>query len=242
AAHLRNGVSPSDVLVVARDAAEYERPLRRAMGRQGVNLAVWAQLPVERTIPYRQFAATCAVLAADELDVDRLLEPLEFHWVPPATAVEDADMDDWPLSTADIGELRTALATDSGTERSLVGWADRLGAVVDAGEIQPERARPLRTFLDWAREQPGTPEPVAVHETFEPLVEAGRELALPSVFAEDSADLGRTSRYARALSRIEELLTDTRAKYREWLDAGDVLRSWLAIADLAERVVTTRPG
>ncbi|WP_435116255.1 hypothetical protein [Halolamina sp. C58] len=238
AAHLRNGVSPSDLLVVARDAAEYERPLRRAMGRQGVNVAVWAQLPVERTIPYRQFAATCAVLAADELGVERLLEPLEFHWVPPA--IDDTAA--WPLSTADIGELRAALTADSEAQRSLGGWADRLTAVVDDGEIDRGRARPLRTFLDWADEQPGTPEPAAIHDTFEPLVEAGREFALPAVFADDSSDLARTSRYARALSRIEELLTDTRAKYREWLDAGDVPRSWLAVADLAERVVTTRPG
>ncbi len=242
AARLRNGASPSDVLVVARDAGEYERPLRRAMGRQGVNLAVWAQLPVERTIPYRQFAATCTVLAADELGAEQLLEPLEFHWVPPATACEDTDTTAWPLPTAEIGGLRTALDEDSGAERSLDGWSDRLAAAVDDGEIDRTRARPLRTFLGWAREQPRTPEPVAIHDTFEPLVEAGREFALPAVFAEDSADIGRTSRYARALSRIAELLTDTRAKYREWLDAGDVPRSWLAVADLAERVVATRPG
>jgi len=240
AARLRNGTSPSDVLVVARDASEYERPLRRAMGRQGVNVAVWAQLPVERTIPYRQFAATCAVLSADELGIEALLEPLEFHWLPPA--VDDTEPTAWPRSTEEIGELRTTLDEDSGTERSLDGWADRLAAAVDDGKIDRARARPLRTFLDWAREQPGMPEPVAIHDTFEPLVEAGREVALPAVFADDTADLGRTSRYARALSRIEELLTDTRAKYREWLDAGDVPRSWLAVADLAERVVTTRPG
>ncbi|QKY19037.1 hypothetical protein B4589_001105 [Halolamina sp. CBA1230] len=242
AAHRRNGVSPSDVLVVARDAAEYERPLRRAMERQGVKLAVWAQLPVERTIPYRQFAATCAVLAADELELERLLEPLEFHWVPPALAEEDTDAPAWPLSTGRIGDLRTALAEDPAVERSLDGWAEQLSAAVDAGEIDRGPVRSLGQFLDWAREQPGTPDPAAIHGTFEPLVAAGRDVALPAVFADDDAGLGRTSRYARALSRIEELLTDTRAKYREWLDTGDVPRSWLAVADLAERVVTTRPG
>lgn len=242
AAHRRNGVSPSDVLVVARDAAEYERPLRRAMARQGVDLAVWAQLPVERTIPYRQFAATCAVLSADELGLERLLEPLEFHWVPPTLADEDADATGWPLSTDRIGALRAALGGDQPEDRSLDEWAERLSDAVETGEIGERDARPLSEFLDWARDQPGAPDPAAIHGTFEPLVDAGREVALPAVFADDTADLGRTSRYARALSRIDELLTDTRAKYREWLDAGDVPRSWLAVADLAERVVTTRPG
>ncbi|NHX36454.1 MULTISPECIES: PD-(D/E)XK nuclease family protein [Halolamina] len=243
AARLRNGASPSDVLVVARDAGEYERPLRRAADRHGVNLAVWAQLPVDRTILYRQFAALCTVLGRDELTLDELLAPVEFHWVPPAAAAEDATA--WPLDTDAVGDLRAALST--GTEgdlpaRSLDGWRDRLADTVEDGELAPAGAAPLRTFLDWADDQPAAPEPAALHRTFEPLVEAGREVALPTVFASDAADLGRTSRYARALSRIEELLTDTRAKYREWLDAGDVPRSWLAVADLAERVVTTRPG
>ncbi|WP_049981328.1 hypothetical protein [Halolamina rubra] len=243
AAHLRGGASPSDVLVVARDAAEYERALERAVDRHGVNLAVWAQLPVEQTIPYRQFAAVCAVLGRDELTLDELLAPLEFHWVPPA--VDDADATPWPLDTDAVGDLRAALASTSESEpeaASLPEWGDRLAAAVDDGELDPASADPLRSFLDWAREQPDTPEPAALHRTFEPLVAAGRAVTLPTVFASDAADLGRTSRYARALSRIEELLTDARAKYREWLDAGDVPRSWLAIADLAERVVTTRPG
>jgi len=248
AGHRRNGASPSDVLVVARDAAEYERPLRRAAERQGLNLSVWAQLPVEQTIPYRQFTAVCTVLGVDDPDLEQLLTPLELRWVPPELAAEDStavDTTAWPLAASRIGELRTALTADSdgeSPEYSLGGWMDRLEAAVDAGEISSERAEPLRTFLAWAREQPDIPDPVALHRTVEPVIEAGREVSLPAIFAADSAGLGRTSRHARALSRVEELLTDTRAKYDEWLAAGDVPRSWLAVADLAERVVTTRPG
>ena len=165
--------------------------------------------------------------------------------MPPELASEDADTTTWPLSTERVGQLRGALVDGSGDERAehtINGWRARLAEAVEEGEISSERAQPLRTFLDWTREQPGVPEPAALHGTFEPLVDAAREVALPTVFESDSPDLTRTSRYARALSRIEELLTDTRSKYREWLDAGDVPRSWLAVADLAERVVTTRPG
>jgi ATP-dependent helicase/nuclease subunit B len=245
AGHLRNGVSPSDVLVVARDAAEYERHLRRALDRHDVPVAVWAQLPVEHTVPYRQFAAVCTLLGSDEPTLDELLAPLEFDWVPPESAVEHTDSTPWPLSTERVGALRGVLADDSGSEQpglTVEGWVDRLSDAVKGNDLSRERGRPLRRFLDWVGEQPEMPEPAALHGTFEPLVEAGREVALSAVFESDSSDLTRTSRYARALSRIEELLTDTRAKYREWLEAGDVPRSWLAVADLAERVVTTRPG
>jgi ATP-dependent helicase/nuclease subunit B len=241
AGHLRNGVSPSDVLVVARDAGEYERHLRRALGRHEVPVAVWAQLPVEHTVPYRQFTTACTLLGTDEPTLEELLAPLEFDWVPP----EDADTTAWPLTTERIGELRDALAGDPESEQpafAIEGWADRLADAVDRDDLSPGRARSLRLFLDWADDQPAVPEPAALHGTFEPLVEVGREVALPATFESDSPDLTDTSRYARALSRIEELLTDTRSKYREWLDAGDVPRSWLAVADLAERVVTTRPG
>lgn len=238
AGHLRNGVSPSDVLVVARDAAEYERPLRRAARRHGISLAVWAQLPVERTIPYRQFDAVCNLLGADAVDPDGLLAPLEFRWVPPAERRGESAA--WPLSTARIGALREALDADSA--RSVEEWSARIDAAVDDGNLAAPDAAALRTLLDWARDQPETPDPSALHWTFQPVIEAGREVALPAVFADDATDLARSSRYARALSRIEELLTDTRAKYGEWLDAGDVPRSWLAVADLAERVVSTRPG
>ncbi|GAB7093745.1 hypothetical protein JCM30237_08970 [Halolamina litorea] len=243
AGHLRNGVSPSDVLIVARDAGEYERSLRRALGRHGATLAVWAQLPAERTVPYRQFAAVCELLGNDGVDVEGLLEPLSFEWVPPQGDAEEGSTA-WPLSAARVGALRAGLADESPdpTERSVDGWADRLDDAVDSGQVPGADAAALRTFLDWVREQPTAPEPPDIHRTFEPLVESGRETALPAVFAADSDDLSRTSRYARALSRVEELLTDTRAKYDEWLAAGDVPRSWLAVADLAERVVTTRPG
>ncbi|MFW5938889.1 MAG: hypothetical protein ACOCSD_04605 [Halolamina sp.] len=242
--HLRNGASPSEVLVVARDASEYERPLRRATRRHGVTLAVWAQLPVERTIPYRQFSAVCTMLGADEPVLDQVLAPLEFQWVPPSVADEDADSSAWPLAPERIGELRGALAAGSAepSARSIAGWAGRLAAAVDTADVDPGTAEQFRSLLAWARAQPATPEPSSIHRTFEPLIEAGREVALPAVFADDSADLSRTSRYARALSRVEALLTDSRAKYDEWVAAGDVPRSWLAVADIAERVVATRPG
>lgn len=242
AAHLRNGASPSDVLVVARDAGEYERSLTRAAARHELNLAVWAQLPVEQTIPYRQFASVCGLLGTDEPTLDELLEPIEFHWVPPA-AGDDATA--WPLATDNVGDLRAGLSAVSESDSpalSLTAWDDHLATAVDEAEVAPTDAASLRELIDWAREQPDTPEPAALHRTFRPLVEAGRAVTLPTVFEADAADLARTSRYARALSRLEELLTDTRAKYREWIDAGDVPRSWLAVADLAERVVTTRPG
>lgn len=250
AGHLRNGVSPSDVLVVARDAGEYERPLRRAAKRHAVHLAVWAQLPVEQTIPYRLFASVCAVLGADSVGLDDLLAPLEFRWVPPAFAADTADSsepsadpDMWPLPPNQIGTLRTAIGAPSDAiAHSLDDWERQLADAVDTGALDSDSARPLERFLSWLGQQPTVPGPAAVHQSFEPVVSASREVVLPAVFESDTAEISRTARFARALSRIEELLTDTRAKYDKWLAAGDVPRSWLAIADLAEQVVRTRPG
>jgi len=225
---LRKGVSPSDVLVVARDAESYERAIERAAGRHGVSLAVWAQLPVERTLPYRLFDACCTLLGTAEPSLSTLLAPLEFQWVPPASESEV-----WPLTTEQVAAVRSELAENSALEQPVSAWLAKL---------DDDSFAPLRTYLEWVTAQPETPEPVALHGTFEPVFDAYRELVLPTVFAADDPDLGRTAQHARAIVRIEELLVDTRAKYDEWLDAGDLPRSWLAVAELAERVVATRPG
>jgi ATP-dependent helicase/nuclease subunit B len=230
---LRAGVSPSDVLVVARDAAEYERRLGRAANRHGFSLAVWAQLPVEQTLPYQLFDATCELLGTDEPTLEALLAPLEFRWVPPSTA--EAAESSWPLSSARVAALRSGLADEADAPRSLAEWNDLADAVT--GDHSP-----LHAYLDWVDAQPSTPEPAALHDTFEPVLEAYRERVLPRTFAADNPDLDRTAQLARAIVRVEELLVDTRAKYEEWLAAGDVPRSWLAVADLAERVVAARPG
>ncbi len=230
---LRDGVSPSDVLIVARDGREYERRLRRAAERQGFSLTVWAQLPVERTLPYRLFDAVCELLGTDEPALDTLLAPLEFRWVLPATAEAEAP-ERWPLSPTRVAACRSVIGE---SEPGSVGdWRERLEA--DA----PEAHQALEPYLDWLLRQPESPLPGALHDTFEPLLEAYREVVLPETFAGDSADLGRTAQLSRAIVRVEELLVDTRAKYDEWLAAGDVQQSWLAVADLAERVVATRPG
>lgn len=225
---LREGVSPSDVLVVARDADAYERALERAAGRHGVSLAVWAQLPVERTLPYRLFEACCTLLGTAEPSLSMLLAPLERQWVPPT-----AESDVWPLSTNQVAAVRSSLAGSAGQEQPISAWL---------GELDDDTFPPLRTYLEWVAAQPETPEPAALHGTFEPVFETYRDRVLPTVFAADEPDLGRTAQHARAIVRIEELLVDTRAKYAEWLDADDLPRTWHAVAELAERVVTTRPG
>lgn len=230
---LREGVSPSDVLVVARDADEYERRLGRAANRHGFSIAVWAQLPVERTRPYRLFDAVCDLLGTDEPDLDTLLAPLEFRWVPPEAADEESATP-WPLSSARVAEYRSLLADSD--PQSPSAWLEQVE------ETDPETVAPLRTYLNWVETQPSAPEPPALHQTFEPLLDAYRERVLPEAFAADTDDLGRTAQLARAIVRVEELLVDTRAKYDEWLTAGDLPRSWIAVADLAERVVAARPG
>lgn len=228
---LRAGVSPSDVLVVARDADAYERSLTRAAGRHGVSLAVWAQLPVERTLPYRLFDACCTLVGTDEPSLAELLAPLSFLWVPPA---DEETNQEWPLSVDRVATFRETFTARGDDERPVTEW-------LEAVEAGPEH-QPLRRYLEWVLAQPDTPEPKALHDTFEPLLDAYRERVLPETFAGDSSDLGRTTRLARGISRVEELLVDTRAKYDEWLDAGDLPRSWLAVLELAERVVATRPG
>ncbi|MEF8800983.1 MAG: hypothetical protein V5A38_10915 [Halolamina sp.] len=232
---LRTGVSPSDLLVVARDANEYERRLERAANRHGFSLAVWAQLPVEQTLPYRLFDAVCTLLGTDEPTVETLLRPLEFRWVPPESAEPEGN-DPWPRSSTTVAASRAMLADvrDGAGPRTLAAWAEQVEDTAAAG--------PLRTYLDWVAAQPDSPEPAALHGTFEPVLDAYRERVLPETFANDAADLGRTAQLARAIVRVEELLVDTRGKYDEWLAAGDLPRSWLAVAELAEQVVATRPG
>lgn len=225
---LRAGVSPSDVLVVARDADAYEQSLGRTAGRHGVSLSVWTQLPVERTLPYHLFAACCTLLGTDEPSLDTLLAPLEFRWVPP-----EAD-EEWPVPIERVAEFREQLVSAGQSSQPVDDWLAAVGG--------DEGFAPLRTYLEWVRDQPATPAPPALHGTFEPVLDASREQVLPETFAADDADLRRTARLARAIVRVEELLVDTRAKYGEWLDAGDVPRSWLAVLELAERVVATRPG
>jgi ATP-dependent helicase/nuclease subunit B len=231
---LRAGVSPSDVLVVARDAAAYERRLGRPASRHGFATSVWAQLPVEQTLPYRLFDATCKLLGTEKPRVDSLLRPLEFRWMPPETT--ESNDGQWPLSSAEVAELRGLLADTEA--RSPSAWLD------DAEELRKRDGlqAAFETYLEWVGSQPTAPEPAALHETFEPMLDAYRELVLPETFAADAANLSRTAQLARAIVRVEELLVDTRGKYDEWLATGDVPRSWIAVADLAERVVAARPG
>ena len=198
---LRDGVSPSDVLVVARDADTYERTLSRAAGRQGVSLAVWAQLPVERTLPYRLFDASCTLLGAQAPSLSTVLAPLEFRWVPPADAGRA-----WPLSVDRVATFRGHLRDQGDAGRSVGAWLD---TVPDEDEFQP-----LRTYLEWVWDQPDTPEPTALHDTFEPVVDAYREQVLPETFADDSADLGRTARLARAIVRGSRLQSSPSASSR----------------------------
>lgn len=256
-----DGVSTSDILVVARDADSDERSLRRAANRYGYPLAVWAQLPVTETLPYGLFAAATDLLSAAEVDLDTLLRPLDLGWVPPelgsddgdGDAAEDAAASTWPAAPTTVERLRVALSEGGETggfsptrigvdAGSLVEWEGHVADCLDDGRLDSADAQPLLRLLTWASSQPRAPNPVAVHEVFEPLVDAYRTVVLPLHRDADSDDLQATERHARAVVRLDSLLGDTRSKYEEWLAAGYTTRSWESVADIAERIATTRPG
>ena len=237
---LERGAAVADVAVVARDVDRYERALTRAAREYGRHLSVWTQLAVAETRPYRVLDACVGLLTATD-DEDGgiapadLFAPFDAEWVPP-----DAERGRvWPLAHDDVAAVRRALADDSGDVET---WRRRLDAFDPADDGEAAARAGVRRLLAWAETHASAPRPEGIEPTLGPVLDAYERVVLPAVRDTDTPDLGATSRSARALSRSRDLLDEARAKYSDWHERGYVEASWLAVADVLDALVTTRPG
>ncbi|WP_083405345.1 hypothetical protein [Haloferax larsenii] len=221
---LDDGVPPSDVVVVARDVDTYERPLTQAAREYGHELSVWTQLPLTRTLPYRLIISVCRLLDAEAVDVATLCDPVMLGWVAPGG-------DGPPVRTTEVGAARRALQGEP--PKPLSEWE----SVLDESDFGA-----LKHLVAWVLDQPETPSPVDVRETLSPVVDAYREVGLAAVKARDSPTLRHTVQTARAVTRVETLVSEVAVKYREWDDQDYTAKSWKSVIDLLENVATVRPG
>ncbi|WP_435335930.1 hypothetical protein [Haloarchaeobius sp. TZWWS8] len=228
---LAAGVSPSDVLVVARDVATIEPEVRRAARQYGRSVSVWTQLRVTETLPYRLVDSLCSLLetAPDEVAAETLLRPLAAEWVAP-------DACDWEPLQEPLDTFQRALSGSG--PRSLDCWRKLLSE----GAIDEDEAAPLDSLLTWTREQPPVPTPEAVEATFEPVLSTYRDRVLPAHLERDTDALTETTETARALVRVENLVSEVASKYAEWLDRGHTDESWELVQYLFETIATVEPG
>lgn len=238
---LQRGVSISDIVVVARDADAYERPLSRTANVYGRHLSVWTQLELKRTLPYRLVVETTRILAADDdaVDAETMFRPLVLQWVHPDATSESV----WPLSSGVVNDLRRSADTE--TACSLSEWRERLLAVES---LDHELRAAVREYIAWMERQPTDPDGDDILATLAPLIDAFDAVVFPEREADDSPVYNEIARTARAIQRVagddtdEHLLRETRAKYRDWLDRGHVTQSWDTVLEIVDAIASTRPG
>jgi ATP-dependent helicase/nuclease subunit B len=226
AALRERGVPIRDVAVVARDLDQYEEPLARAAIQFGVTPVFWTQLRVTRTRPYALVDAVCRALAAEALDRETLVRPLEHRWTPPGPSDER-----WPLEPEALYRSRAAMPDGA---RPLEEWVETLSAIDDVD------AR-LRTFARWLADAP-SPSPELVASVLSGTLDAYADRVLPCTEAADSPALLETETDARAVVRTRTLVGQLREKFAERLADGTLERSWADVADLAGVIATQRPG
>ncbi len=220
------GVPIRDIAVVVRDLDAYEEPLCRAALQYGIASVCWTQLRVTRTRPYALVESICEVLAAGEIDSNALLRPLDHGWAP-----ADADTDGWPVEPKTVQRAKSTLSEEP---RALEEWVK----TVERGDDID--ARILR-FVQWLDAVPGA-HPETVGSVLDDVVEAYATHALPETKANDSPALLETEIDARAVVRVRTLVRQLPPKYSDRLDDRRVERSWGDVSELANTIVTQRPG
>lgn len=241
---LEDGVSVSDIVLVARDIDQYERPLTRASSAYGHHLSFWTQLGLKRTLPYRVVAAACSLLAArsdGNVAAETLLRPLTCHWLPP-NAQDGTGQPPSLFTPAELSELRREIGPEySG---SLDKWRESLAATT----LEPSIQARFQSYLEWCECQPTEPEPDDILAVLQPLVNTFEDVVLPGIEQQDTAAYTETLRAARAVQRVagddesEHLLRETRAKYRDWRDRHQVAASWTTVLEVLDTIATARPG
>ena len=220
-----HAVPPREIAVVAPRLAPYESALTRAANRRGLTLSLWTQLPMTDTEPYRLVHAVCDILGTETpLTAAQLLRPLAHGWCPPS----EANTASWPLAPA---TLRACVAAAPADSRPRQAWQD------DTEWLEA----PCDQYRTWLAAQPTAPSSAAVTQVLAPLVERYREHALPATMAADGPALETTTRRARAVTRLRELLPRLQTKYDQRL-ADDTAPSWATIGELLDTLATTHPG
>ncbi|KAA9396196.1 hypothetical protein Har1129_20170, partial [Haloarcula sp. CBA1129] len=224
------GVSPSDILLVARDVAAYEHELQRAAHHYGQSLSVWTQLSVRETIPYALIESLCTLLAQknEHIPASALLRPLACEWVSPDASGHSVAP---RMLTALEGELHGY------DPLTLAEWQQTL---TQNTEISGTAS--VTSLLEWISECPQPPTPADVEETFNPLIEAFRARVLPAHRDRDTDTLAETTETARALVRIEEMVPQVATKYEEWLTRDHSEQSWEEVQYLFETIARIKPG
>lgn len=228
---LSRGVSPSDILVVARDVDKYEHALKRAARQYGQPLSVWTQLQVTDTIPYGLFDTLCELLHRQDsqVSIEQLINALASEWVQPGAT-------SWESLGYALSSLKTELTEEEALP--LTTWRERLTTV----ETEDEASRRMNALLNWLSEQPAHPTPADVRLTFESVFEAYREVVLPTHRVRDDEALTETTETARALVRVEQLIEEVASKYDKWLAREQTEQSWEAVQYLGETIATVKPG
>jgi ATP-dependent helicase/nuclease subunit B len=215
-----------DIAVVVRSLDAYEEPLCRAAFQYGIAPVCWTQLRVTQTRPYALVESVCDVLAAEEMDSRTLLRPVMHRWTP-----ADADTDEWPVAPKTVLQARYAL---DGESRPLNEWVETVEASDDVD-------RRVVRFVRWVDAVPEA-DPDAVRSVLDDVVEGYAACGLPATQANDSPALLDTEIDARAVVRVRTLVRQLPGKYRNRLDEGSMERSWGDVAELADTIVTQRPG
>ncbi|WP_197092951.1 PD-(D/E)XK nuclease family protein [Haloferax gibbonsii] len=222
---LDEGISPSDIIVAARDADKYEQPLSHAADIYGHELSVWTQLPLTQTLPYKLLISTVRLLDAERVDAQTLCEPLLFGWASP----KDADASS--ISYDAVTAARREFADEP--PQSLTAWTETLG---DTSLPQ------LTQLVEWACQCPKSPSANEIRDVLLPLLDSYRETVLTDVSVHDSDSFSEIARTARALTRTETLVGELATKYREWVAREHASASWGSLVELADAIATVRPG
>jgi len=223
---LNQDVPVRDIAVVVRDLDPYEEPLFRAALQHGVVPDFWTQLRVTQTRPFNLLVSICDVLAADSVDKNTLLQPLEHRWTP-----SEASESKWPVQQKVVQQ---AVASFPDDDRTLAKWADWMA---QNGEIDDR----IELFVRWLNEVP-EPRPDVISSVLTDVIDAYAAHGLPETKAMDSPALLETETDARAVLRVETLVEQLHHKFADRLEEGAAEQSWTDIAELATLIATQRPG
>lgn len=233
--YLRDGGSVSDVAVVAPDLSTYEAPLTDAAAEYDLPTAVWTQLPLTDTLPYRLVSSLCGVLDQTPSTLDEFLEPIEYQWLPPSD--QRGENTTGPLPPETHSTIRSALQAEkeSTVDRPVSAWCDRAESV--------ESTPLLVEYAEWIRNHRhgGAPSGTQVVAALTPILDAYEETVLPKRKEQDDATLSRTAQTARAVVRMQDLVEEVRDKY-ETRVADGMEPSWRQVHRLAETIGGLRAG
>jgi len=228
---IKQGISPSDIVITAVDLDPYEDLLERAAKRYGLTLAVWTPLNLKRTRSYQFAASLLAVLRARSggaVDMETLGQPLRLGWVPPqTTSISD------PLSPKQVDTISNDFR---GQTFSISEWTHQIAT----SDFEDRTKHHLIGYLNWLDAQPRRPSPDGFLNTIHRVMTAYDESNLPSQIGHEP--VSEVAETLRGFDRTLTLLQTVHQRYSKWLDYGRMERDWDAVYELLDAFATTLPG